>query len=322
MNKPLLSILIPVYNTAGVLDQTLDSALAEAASVDAEVIALDDGSTDGSYELLQRRGAGLCCQRQSNQGVSAARNRLAELARGEWLLFLDADDLLLPGTLAARLQSAAQTQADAVYCDWQGFGHAEDRQHLCRAEDRALEQVAADPVLALFSGFWSPPGAWLFRAPLHEKIGGFRTDLPVIQDARYALDAALLGARLAHSAHLGLHYREAQVGSLSRRDPTKFVLDCLHNTQQIEAAFATQGRTGPAPRRALAGAFEYCARDLAVAHPALAAAAMRRALDYTDGRASRWLQAARWASAALGSERGLRWTGAVAAWRGKRRSGV
>jgi GT2 family glycosyltransferase len=304
MTTATVSILIPVYNAAAMLDETLDTAIAEAASVDAEIIALDDGSTDRSVEVLKARGSALRYSTQSNRGVSVTRNTLAKSATGEWLLFLDADDLLLPGTLRARLALATDS-CDGVYCDWRRFSGDGKGRHWGETVARSIESVHADPTVALFAGFWSPPVAWLWRRSLHKAIGGFREDLPVIQDARYALDAALAGARLLHAPHLGGGYREAQAHSLSRRDDTRFARDCLMHAGQVEAVYRARGELTVDQQRALATTYEFAARKLAAHAPESAAIAMRLALMHQPGRPSRWLRAADRMSRLFGDRSGL-----------------
>ena len=91
---PFFSIIIPVYNVAPYLRECLDSVLAQTFK-DWEAICIDDGSTDGSGEILDEYGARdkrFRVLHQGNAGVSAARNRGLEEAKGEWVLFMDPDD--------------------------------------------------------------------------------------------------------------------------------------------------------------------------------------------------------------------------------------
>ena len=95
---PLLSIVVPVYNVGGYLLDTLDSIAAQSYS-NIEIICVDDGSTDGSGELLDlyaARDFRFAVYHEANRGVSAARNFGIDKARGEIILFVDADDLLKP----------------------------------------------------------------------------------------------------------------------------------------------------------------------------------------------------------------------------------
>ena len=93
------SVVIPLYNKAPLIAATLESALADRERV-LEIIVVDDGSTDDGAAVVERFGDPLIrLIRQANGGVSRARNRGIEAARGEWIAFLDADDLWAPGYL-------------------------------------------------------------------------------------------------------------------------------------------------------------------------------------------------------------------------------
>jgi glycosyltransferase involved in cell wall biosynthesis len=93
------SVLIPIYNRQRYVKQVIDSVLAQTFS-DFEVIAIDDGSTDGSVEILKSYGDRIRLLQQTNQGPEVARNAGAAIARGEYLALLDSDDLLFPHALA------------------------------------------------------------------------------------------------------------------------------------------------------------------------------------------------------------------------------
>jgi glycosyltransferase involved in cell wall biosynthesis len=92
------SVLIPTYNREEYLRQAIDSVLAQTFT-DYEIFVIDDGSTDHTPELLRSYGNRIRVLRQQNQGPEAARNRAAAQASGEYLAFLDSDDLLMPCAL-------------------------------------------------------------------------------------------------------------------------------------------------------------------------------------------------------------------------------
>lgn len=94
--KPKVSICIPTFNRKGYLAQTLDSTYAQTYK-NYEVVVVDDGSTDGTEDLIKNANYNnLTYHWQENAGDAAARNKLIELAQGEFITFIDSDDLLMP----------------------------------------------------------------------------------------------------------------------------------------------------------------------------------------------------------------------------------
>jgi glycosyltransferase involved in cell wall biosynthesis len=97
-DRPLISVMIPVYNGEAYLSEAIDSVLAQSYRP-IEVIVVDDGSDDASGEVACRYGDAVRYQRQPRAGNGAARNRAVALATGDLFTFLDADDRLVPGAL-------------------------------------------------------------------------------------------------------------------------------------------------------------------------------------------------------------------------------
>lgn len=100
---PLFSIVIPTYNRARLLEETLASVFAQEET-DYEVLVVDDGSTDDTLETLARYGERVRVFQQRNAGPGAARNLGIQEARGDYVVFLDSDDLWFPWTLATYRQ--------------------------------------------------------------------------------------------------------------------------------------------------------------------------------------------------------------------------
>lgn len=110
---PLLSVIVPTYNYGSMIERALSSVLNQMDER-SELIVIDDGSTDDTQEALARidipGGVACCFIHQENAGPAAARNHGLHLSRGRFLLFLDADDELLPGALNAVLTSLHNAQ--------------------------------------------------------------------------------------------------------------------------------------------------------------------------------------------------------------------
>ncbi len=105
-----VSIIIPTYNYARFLPRAVESALAQTLAA-REVIVVDDGSTDDTPAVAAQFGGRIRYLRQPNAGVSAARNAGGDLSQGEWLVFFDADDELLPDALATFAERLATQPA-------------------------------------------------------------------------------------------------------------------------------------------------------------------------------------------------------------------
>jgi hypothetical protein len=118
--------------------------------------------------------------------------------------------------------------------------------------------VPAD--VQILCGFWAPPAAILYRRSVCERIGAWRESLPVIQDARFLLDAARVGGRFVHVDQLGARYRQHTSGSLSTSDSPRFWGDVLRNAREVEALWRAEGRQTPVYRDALASTYDLCAR--------------------------------------------------------------
>jgi glycosyltransferase involved in cell wall biosynthesis len=255
-----VSIVIPCFNAAATIAATIESVLSQG-NIARDVVIIDDGSTDRSLETARSFEPHLRVLTGPNRGASAARNRgIAETA-SEWIVFLDADDLLVPGTLSWRLETAVATGADVVICDWQELlDHGEGTVNgAVRSVDLAALAVNAE--IGCATHVWATTAALLYRRSLVEKIGGFAEDLPVIQDARFLFDAAYHGARFAHSPHLGARHRISPQ-SLSRRDPARFWRDVLLNSKQIEVLWQTRGALASGQRAALADIYNGAAHGL------------------------------------------------------------
>lgn len=254
----MISIIIPCFNAQRTIDSTIESALSQ--QVEKEIIVVDDGSTDDSRAVIASFGAQVRAEFGPNRGVSAARNRGGELAHGEFLQFIDSDDQLVPGTLQLRLAAIINSGADAAYTDWQklretgngGFTLDEIIVPPQNLLDEDAEAACAD------SRFWLPPVAILYRREIVDRIGGWRANLPVIQDARFLFDVAAQGGKFCRVPGVGALYR-VTAGSLSRRNRPQFMGDCFINAQEIEAYWRQKGTLTPARIVALRAMWNHAA---------------------------------------------------------------
>ncbi|MFR0894323.1 MAG: glycosyltransferase family 2 protein [Alistipes onderdonkii] len=160
MNNPKVSVVIPVYNTEAYVEQTLRSIMGQTLR-DIELIVINDGSTDGSLSVLERIATGddrIRLYTQPNKGLSETRNAGIDRARGEFIYFMDSDDLLEPDALERCYERCQSDRLDFVFFDAESFGASGLRRRMVRL-----------------------PACKIFRN------GGLRRHRPAAQDARTAL---------------------------------------------------------------------------------------------------------------------------------------
>ncbi len=113
VDKPLVSLIICCHNRAELLPRTMESAFTQSYRP-TEIIVLDDGSEDGTAQLMASYGDRIRYHRHQNQGIAAARSNACRMARGEYIAFLDDDDLIPPGRIGLLLE-ALQEHPQAVF---------------------------------------------------------------------------------------------------------------------------------------------------------------------------------------------------------------
>ena len=235
-----VSIIIPAWNAESTLRETINSALSQSEAN--EIIVVDDGSTDRTFLIAKSFGRHVTCLTGPNNGVAVARNRGFAASSGEWIQFLDSDDLLTPGTLSQRVDALLSQSADVAVTHWTEFhGAADDENgaHVPRIAN--WERLHQDGYAnACATSFWAPPAALLYRRSVVERIGGFRGSVSPIEDARFLFDAANLGAKFCPVDTVGALYRVLP-DSFSRRNPSHFALAVLKNGQDIEATWRSSG---------------------------------------------------------------------------------
>jgi len=177
-----VSVVIPAKNVAAYVGETIVSALAQGEVT--EVIVVDDGSTDNTISIVRAiRDPRLRLMTNDSAGVSAARNLGARHASGEWLLFLDADDRMRPGAVAALLAAArGAPRAVLVYGDYNTID-SEGRQIGRRDLLKGRRKPSGDVLTRLAAGnFIVNGGIALARAEAFRAIGGFDTSLRYCED--------------------------------------------------------------------------------------------------------------------------------------------
>jgi len=174
---PRFSVIIPAFNCERFIFETVQSVLEQRYPA-AEIIIVDDGSTDKTKQVLDRISSSLPLRYhyQPNQGPSGARNCGAALAKGEWIAFLDQDDLWQPEKLLIQAQHVrSHPEAAILWCDYEYIDEAGGTR-------KPLKRT--DPLSSLMlNSFISPiPSTVIIRKDAFDAVGGFNSTLRGYED--------------------------------------------------------------------------------------------------------------------------------------------
>jgi len=208
---PTVSIIIPSYNCGHLLPQTLDSVFNQTFR-DFEVIVIDDGSTDDTCGIVSRYLDRVKYLSQTNQGPSAARNNGIRESEGAFLVFLDADDIVLPVKLEAQTKALNEhTDWGVVYSAWQYINQ------LGIPIMPAVRPQKEGHLLKewLLRSFFFPPGCALVRRDCLQTCGFFDEDLRAAEDTDLWTRLALAGYSFGYIDEVLFEYRISQGGLTS-----------------------------------------------------------------------------------------------------------
>ena len=234
MTKPLVSIIIPAYNCAGILSETIDSVLKQTYG-NIEIVVVDDGSTDKTGEVaVGYLGSGkVRYYRQENRGPGAARNRGVEAARGEYLAFVDADDDLTDDSIEKRMALFAEVpELELVYSNYflrqskdavtVRFGeNYTEKYRALRSEylNGIVFEGCPSEIFGIPFDFWT--GAVLVSRNLMKRVGPFRTDISIGEDRDMWIRMSMDAGRIGYVGSPIASYNRFSSG-LTGRDPVRY----------------------------------------------------------------------------------------------------
>ncbi|HEX8362823.1 MAG TPA: glycosyltransferase family A protein [Longimicrobium sp.] len=196
-----ITVVTPCHNAEPFIAETIESVLAQSYPR-VEHVIVDDASRDGSWEIVREYTKRYpdrvrAIRLDENRGGCHARNRGVEGARGELLMFLDADDVIAPGTLAALVQAVEDRPLAVAFCPWMRLRRNASGAWETGPADAPLPE--SDPDVALRGWVegtaWAPPCAVLWRRDAYELTGGWDETLTLNDDGDLMMRALALGAR-------------------------------------------------------------------------------------------------------------------------------
>ncbi|HRI80834.1 MAG TPA: glycosyltransferase family A protein [Opitutaceae bacterium] len=234
--SPLVSIIIPSYNSVRWLGETLESALAQTWQ-NREIIVIDDGSTDHSLTIAHGfESRGVRVVGQPNRGASAARNHGLRLARGDFIQYLDADDLLSPAKIERQLNLLEQRPSGTIAsCAWGRFSeNPAETQFVDEAVFRDFAPLDF-LILAGETGTMMHPAAWLVPRAIANQAGPWDETLSLNDDGEYFCRVILASAGIVYCADADArsYYRSGLSGSLSQQRSERARRSQFHSVELI-----------------------------------------------------------------------------------------
>ncbi|MFH0964494.1 MAG: glycosyltransferase [Planctomycetota bacterium] len=258
--KPLVSVVMPCWNAERWMRESIECALAQTYA-NKEVILVDDGSTDRSLEIAKSFGDRVRVEEEAHGGLSAARNRLTRLSRGEFIQYFDCDDLMDREKIERQVEVALAHPGCVVYGPWRYVRYGPDGTVL-ETEEQQTEAVGEDEdILAMaLRGWYCPAHSYLWPREALETVGAWDESLIVGTDPDYAMRALVAGVRFVYAPGAWVDYHLHEAPRLSTRRLARYLRSRVRSIRKIQRMLEGQGRLRAEYRRAIARRYDEFSR--------------------------------------------------------------
>lgn len=252
MTKPLVSILIPAYNAEPWIGDAINSALRQTWP-NREIIVVDDGSSDKTLSAAKKFSKdGVVVASQKNQGASAARNHAFSLCHGDYIQWLDADDLLAPDKIARQMEFAGKSRNRYLLLssEWGRFLYRIKRAEFARTalwEDLAPVEWL---IRKMSQNIWMQPGSWLVSRELTEKAGPWDERLSFDDDGEYFCRVLMKSDGVKFVRGAKVFYRVTNPASLSNFDRSNKKLESAWLSIRLHIQYLQQMEDSARTRQA------------------------------------------------------------------------
>jgi glycosyltransferase involved in cell wall biosynthesis len=262
MAVPLVSILIPAYNSERWIAQTLESALTQTWSRK-EIILVDDGSRDGTLSVARKfESAGVKVLSQENQGASVARNSALKQAQGDFIQYLDADDLMAPDKIELQIRRLSVEPPHRVASGAWGrfYDHRDNARFVPEpiwSDMEPLEWL----ITSFGGGYMMANSAWLSPRAVVEKTGAWDETRCPIDDGEYFSRIVLHSSGVAFCPEARVYYRTGMPGTWSKgRNPE--MLAATYRAFELCTSRILDAEDSPRARKACAAVFQRYVYDV------------------------------------------------------------
>lgn len=245
-NTPLVSILIPVHNAERFIGATLDSALAQTHP-NCEIIVIDDGSTDNSASILRRYERHIRWWTQENAGQAVSRNRLLAASSGEFLEFLDADDILHPKKIATQIRALRANPAA-------GLALGAMRLFFDNTDEEGVlypNPIGIDPWMALINMQFSFTSAGLWTRQCLESMGGWQEAIVTGHEYSRYFEILKRGRPIVFTDEVHTWYRLPSLEKPNPRPRSTTLVELLKRLEDIQTHLQAHDSLTPERQRAI-----------------------------------------------------------------------
>jgi glycosyltransferase involved in cell wall biosynthesis len=243
-----VSVVIPTYNRGNIISETLDSVLTQTLP-NWECIVVDDGSTDETEAVLQKYTEKdlrfIYVRRPASRGSggNTCRNIGLEMARGEYIQFLDSDDLISANKFEEQVRALDKSDRHAIAtCKWGRFRTIQEQ---LSAKPNEPTYINADGPLKLLDIFgrhsiWFPPHVYLASKTLIEEAGYWNEDLKMNQDGEFFARVLLSSSKIIFVPTAEVYYRRHTGGNTSSWNKEEKIKSAIYSWKLIDSAIANK----------------------------------------------------------------------------------
>jgi len=255
MGEQLVSILIPCYNAERWIALTLESALSQTWPKK-EIIVVNNGSTDGSLEILKKfESEQVKIITKENHGASAARNRAYHESQGDVIQFLDADDLMSPDKIELQMKRLADAPNCVAAGAWGRF-YDDPKNTVFVHEPLWADFAPVDWLVTAWTGSWMMAShAWLTPRSLIERAGDWDETPCPNDDGEFFTRVVLSSEGVLFCPESRVYYRSGRPGATSQSKSTE-MLHSMYRSIELCTSYLLSKEDSPRTRKACASYFQ------------------------------------------------------------------
>ncbi len=238
--KPLVSILIPLYNSEKYIAKTIENCLDQRYK-NIEIIIVDDGSTDNSAEIADeyaKKYENIKLYRQENSGAPRARNLAFAKSKGEYIQYLDADDLMSENKISSQMERAIENNFDPYILFSSKFSYfkesIDDAEYFFQPIDHSYDSGIEWLIDAWSGGGFGVVMGWLTHRELISKVGIWDESLKKNQDGEFFSRVLLRAKKVIMTDDTMVYYRRTGLYTISASRSEKAIYSALRSLKKYE----------------------------------------------------------------------------------------